>query len=222
MDVQADLKSTKLQEEDKHLIMGMRSSSVEGAAGRKRRCLCVAMTSAVVLIVGVFLLFLILGLTVFKPKRPTTHVDSISLDDLEISLDMARLRARFNATLDMSISVKNPNRVGFTYTNSTAFLRYRGSDVGEVPVPGGRIGARQTLQLNLTLTLMADRLLSNTALYSDAFSGGMLGFQTYIRVAGKVRIVFNFGVVTYTTCDLQIDLANRSLSNQNCRYKTKI
>lgn len=212
MDVEADKEAVK--EDKPHL-----SRTEMGTAIRKRRCVVVAIAC---LIVGIVFLILILGFTVFKPKRPVTTVDFLSLDHLDISLDIARLSIRLNATLGINISVNNPNRVGFKYSDSTAFLRYRGADVGEVPIPGGRIGARQTLHLNLTLTLMADRLLSNTALYADAFSDGTLAFQTFVRVAGRVRIVFNFHVVTYTTCDLQINLANRSLSTQNCRYKTKL
>ncbi|KAI3473067.1 hypothetical protein Pfo_030359, partial [Paulownia fortunei] len=181
-------------------------------------CICLWVTAV---ILGLGLLFLILGLTVFKAKRPVTTVNSVSLDDLDFSVDIARLRVLLNVTLGVGISVNNPNRVGFKYTNSTAFLRYRGNDVGEVPVPSGKIGARDTRSLNLTLTLMADRLLSNSALYSDVISG-TLPFQTYIRIAGKVRILFNIHVVTYTTCDLEINLANRTLSNQKCHYKTKL
>ncbi|GER55687.1 late embryogenesis abundant protein [Striga asiatica] len=143
-------------------------------------------------------------------KRPRTSVDFVSLEDLDSSFDFARLRLHLNLTLDLRISVTNPNRVGFRYTTSTALLRYRGGEVGQVPVPAGRIGSRDTHTLNLTLTLMADRLLTNSAVYSDAISG-TLPLQTYVRLAGKVRILFNFHVVTYTTCDLEIALLNRTV-----------
>ncbi|KAL3839913.1 hypothetical protein ACJIZ3_024504 [Penstemon smallii] len=181
-------------------------------------CICVWITSA---ILGLGLLFLILGLTVFKAKRPVTKINSVGLSDLDVSLDLARLRVVLNVTLDIGVSVENPNRVGFRYTNSTAYLRYRGNDVGEVPIGAGRIGARDTRALNLTLTVMADRLLSNSDLYTDALSG-TLPFQTYIRMEGKVKILFSIHVVTYTTCDLEIDVLNRTISNQKCRYRTKL
>ncbi|KAI3472958.1 hypothetical protein Pfo_030039 [Paulownia fortunei] len=213
MDVQEESSSRSTKQEDK--LMG---SPKHRRTNTRRRCICLWVTAV---ILGLGLLFLILGLTVFKAKRPVTTVNSVSLDDLDFSVDIARLRVLLNVTLGVGISVNNPNRVGFKYTNSTAFLRYRGNDVGEVPVPSGKIGARDTRSLNLTLTLMADRLLSNSALYSDVISG-TLPFQTYIRIAGKVRILFNIHVVTYTTCDLEINLANRTLSNQKCHYKTKL
>lgn len=173
------------------------------------------------MVLGLGLLFLILGLTVFKAKRPVITINSVSLENLDMAVDIARLRVLVNVTLDAGVSVHNPNRVGFKYTNSTAVLRHRGNEVGEAPVPAGRIGPRDTRSLNLTLSLMADRLLSDSALYSDVISG-TLPFQTYIRISGKVRILFNIHVVTYATCDVDIDLANRTLSNLKCHYKTKL
>lgn len=214
----ADSNSTKPKQQDHVVLL---SHPIATRLNLRRRCrLCLLIATA--LILGLGLLFLILGLTVFKAKRPITTVDSLSLSDLDFSVNLAAgLGVHLNATLDVGISVRNPNRVGFRYSHSTAFLRYRGNDVGFVPVPDGRIGARETRQLNLTLTLMADRLLSNSAMYSDLISG-TLPFQTYIRISGHVRILVKIHVVTYTTCDLQIDLGNRALSQQSCHYKTKL
>lgn len=210
MDVEAESSSRSMKQQGYKPMIRNRAS--------RRKCICLSIVAA---ILALGLLFLILGLTVFKAKRPTTTVTSISVEDMDLSFDMARLGVHLNVTLDVGISVDNPNRVGFKYTNSTAFLRYRGKDVGEVPVPAGQIGARDTRSLNLTLALMADRLLSDSTLYTDVISG-TLPFQTYIRIAGKVRILFSIHVVTYTTCDLEIDIAKRALSNQECHYKTKL
>ncbi|KZV36198.1 hypothetical protein F511_14216 [Dorcoceras hygrometricum] len=185
---------------------------------RRRRYICLCLISFVL---GLGLLLLILGLTVFKAKKPTTTVDSVTLSDVEFSIDALRLRVSLNLTLDTDVTVRNPNRVSFKYTNSTCYLRYRGNDVGVVPIPAGRIGARDSRGLNVSLTLMADRLLSNSEFYSDVVSG-TLPLQTYIRISGKVRILFNIHVVTYSTCDLVIDLSDRSVANQTCHYKSKL
>lgn len=217
--VQVDDSSTKPKQQDQ---MGSHSINTSNSSSERRRRCRLCLLVAALVIVGLGLLLLILGLTVFKAKRPITTVDSVSLADLDFSVDLAGgLRVHLNATLDAGISVRNPNRVGFTYSHSTAFLRYRDTDVGEVPVPDGEIGPRQTRPLNLTLILMADRLLSNSAFYSDVISR-TLPFQTYIRIAGHVRLLIKIRVVTYTTCDLEIDLANRALSHQSCRYRTKL
>lgn len=186
---------------------------------KRRRFVC--LWAAIAVIIGLGLLFLILGLTVFKAKHPVTTVNSIALADLNFSIDVAKLRVYLNVSLHTDITVKNPNRVGFRYSNSNAFLRYRGNDVGQVPVPAGEIGARDTRNLNLTLALMADRLISDSDFYSDVISG-TVHFQTFIRLSGKVRILFNIHVVSYTTCDLDINVTTRTLFNQTCHYKTKL
>ncbi|PIN01037.1 hypothetical protein CDL12_21784 [Handroanthus impetiginosus] len=217
MDAQAEsssrARSTKHEAED-----GLMGSPNPRTVKTRRRCICLSVT-AVILALG--LLFLILGLTVFKAKRPVTTVNSVALDDLDFSLDIARFRVLLNVTLDVDMSIYNPNRVGFKYSNGTASLRYRGTDVGVIPVPAGKIGSRDTRSMNLTLTLMADRLLSNSALYSDAISG-TLPFQAYVRIPGKARIIFSIHVVTYTTCDVEVDLGNRTISKQDCNYKAKL
>lgn len=189
-----------------------------GRRKRRRRSICLAVI-ALILLLGIILL--ILGLTLFKAKRPVTNLDSVSLQDFNLSLDILRLRVILNVSLDASLRIKNPNRVGFKFSNSSALLKYRGEVVGEVPIPAGQIGARQTRSMNFTLTLMADRLLSNSQLYSDAISGS-LPFTTYARIPGHVRFLFKIRIVSYTTCDLNIDIMNRNIANQTCHYRTKI
>ncbi|XP_027173397.1 uncharacterized protein LOC113773067 [Coffea eugenioides] len=186
---------------------------------RRKTVVVWAAIIGVILVVG--LVMLILGLTVFKAKRPVTTVNSVSLRDIDVSVDVFRLRVLLNVTLDANIAVNNPNRVGFHYANSTAILKYRGQDVGQVPIPAGHIGPRQTLPMNITLTLMADRLLSNSNLYRDVLSG-TLPLTTFTRISGYVRILFKIHVVSYTTCDLDVDVGNRRLTNQTCHYRTKL
>ncbi|CAK9153769.1 unnamed protein product [Ilex paraguariensis] len=185
---------------------------------RRRRNICLAVIAVILLVV---LIFVILGLTVFKAKRPLTTVNSVSVRDLDFSIDIARVRVLLNVTVDVNLSIKNPNKVGFKYTNSSALLKYRGEVVGEAPIPAGKISADETRQMNLTLTLMADRLLSNPNVYSEVIAG-TLPLQTYTRISGKVQILFKIHVVSYTTCDLTVDIRSRSVGNQTCHYKTKL
>ncbi|XP_047979143.1 uncharacterized protein LOC125221056 [Salvia hispanica] len=185
---------------------------------RRGRCICLSVTAA---LLALGLLLLILGLTVFKARHPTTRMDSVALDDLDFSVDLARLRVVVNVSLALGLTVHNPNRVGFKYHDGTALLRHRGNEIGEVPVPAGRIGARDTRSLNLTLALMADRIVSDSTLFNDVVSG-TLPIQAYVKLSGKVRIVFSIHVATYTTCDVDVILSNRTLSNLKCHYRTKL
>lgn len=185
---------------------------------RRNRNICLGVIAAVLLLA---LILLILGLTVFKAKRPVITVNSVSLKNFDLNLDILRFRVNLNVTLDVHLSVKNPNRVGFRYTNSSALLRYRGEVVGEVPIPAGKINAGETSNMNLTLTLLADRLISNSNLYSDVIAGA-LPLSTSTRISGKVRIVVPIHVVSYATCELNLNVASGSVTNQTCHYKTKL
>ncbi|KAK2996523.1 hypothetical protein RJ639_002762 [Escallonia herrerae] len=185
---------------------------------RRRRNICLAVTLSLLALV---LLIVILALTVFKTKRPVNTVNSVSLKDFDLSLDIARLRVHLNLTLDVNLSIRNPNKIGFKYTNGSALIKYRGEVVAEVPIPAGKIGADKTTAMNLTLTVLADRLLSNSNTYSDVIAGD-LPLTIYTRISGKVKILFSFHVVSYTTCDVNVNVATRSLSHQTCHYKTKL
>ncbi|XP_052174565.1 uncharacterized protein LOC127789662 [Diospyros lotus] len=192
------------------------------AAARKKRARNICLV-AIAVILGLLLILLILGFTVFKAKHPVTTVDSVALKDFKLSLDIARLRVLLNVSLDVDLSVKNPNKVGFKYTNSSALLKYRNQVVGEAPLPAAKIPADRTVPMNLTLTLMADRLLTNSKLYSDVLSG-TLPLSTFTRISGKVQIfnIFKIHVVSYTSCDLNLDVMSRTVANQTCHYKTKL
>ncbi|PON88610.1 Late embryogenesis abundant protein [Trema orientale] len=187
---------------------------------KRRRSLCIGTCAVILVIVTVIV---ILALTVFKPKRPVTTVDSVSLKDLNADLDIRRLRVDLNVTLDVDLSIKNPNKVGFKYRNSSAVLIYRGDQVGDVAIPGGEISADETKRVNVTLTLMADRLLSQSQVYSDVFAGA-LPLSTHTRVSGRVTIlgIFKIHVVSTTWCDFTVNVSNRSVSDQSCTYKTKL
>lgn len=209
-----EVESSKQEENKTMMAQNVRKPDKK----RRRRIICLVVISV---ILALALISTILGLTVFKAKRPVTTVNSVAVSDFDFSFDIARLRVHLNVTVDTSVAVKNPNRVGFKYKNSTALLKYRGDMVGEIPIPAGKIGSRDSMVMNLTLTLMADRVLANSNLYSDMMSG-TLPLQIYTRIAGKVRILFNIHVVSYTTCDLEISISSRNVTKQQCHYKTKL
>lgn len=191
-------------------------------AKRRRRCICFSVALISVLAV-VALLILILALTVFKSKKPVTTVNSVALKDVNVSVTLLPLSVSLNISLDINISVRNPNKVKIKYRNSSAALRYKGHDVGNVPIPAGKIGSDGTKQLNLTLTIFADRLLTDLDIYRDVI-GSNFPVSTYTRISATVRIVnlFNIHVVSTSTCDLNIDILKRRIANQRCHYKNKL
>ncbi|XVE84450.1 hypothetical protein DITRI_Ditri17bG0015100 [Diplodiscus trichospermus] len=198
------------------------SSSLVSGLKRRRKCrnICFGVMGVLIFII---ILIIILAFTVFKAKKPVTAIDSVSLTDLKVSLDLARLQVVLNASLDVDLSIKNPNKVGFKYTDSSAQVNYRGQQIGEVPIPAGKISADETKPMNLTLILMADRLISDSKFFSDAL-GGELPLNTFAKISGKANVLnlFKIHVDSSTSCDFIIFLSNRTVGDQDCKYKTKL
>ncbi|EPS65262.1 hypothetical protein M569_09519 [Genlisea aurea] len=204
-------------ETEEAALNGARKLEVERNLRRRRRTRCICL-SIVAVILFLVILILILSLTVLKPKRPTTKVESVSIENLLLDLNGPQL----NLTLGLVVSLYNPNRVGFSFSNGTALVKYRGNEVGVAPIPAGSIGSRDSISMNLTLTVMLNRLFSNSSTLLNDFLGGVIPLETYVRLKGKVRIVFVIHVVATAVCDLQINLASRSVGGQSCQYETKL
>lgn len=187
---------------------------------RNRTCCCIGTT--ICIIIAIVILILILAFTVFKPKRPVISYNNVSVKDLDISFDITKFKVHLNVTLDVNLSVKNPNKAGFKYSDSTAFINYRGQLVGEVPIPADQISAGETKPMNVSLTLLADRLLSNSNLYSDVQSG-VVPLNSYIRLPGKVKILgLKIRAVSTSSCDFSVYTSNRTIADQSCQYKTQL
>ncbi|OUZ99645.1 Late embryogenesis abundant protein [Macleaya cordata] len=135
---------------------------------RKKRNLCFGLIIGFIVFV---LLIVILGFTVFRAKHTITTVNSIKLKGFWMSLDVPRVGVDLNVTLNLDLSVKNPNKAGFKYGNGSTLLYYRGDVVGEAEIPAGEISPGETIGMNSTLTVLADRLISKSDVYSDVISG---------------------------------------------------
>ncbi|MCL7038073.1 hypothetical protein MKW94_013084 [Papaver nudicaule] len=137
---------------------------------RRNRNLCFCLIAG---LVGFILEIVIMGFTVFKPKNTITTVNSVKLDGFHLSLDVPKLGVDLNVTLSLDLY----------YGNGSSLLYYKGDVVGEAGIPAEEISPGETIGLNTTLTVLADRLISNSDVYSDSMSG-MLPVSTYTEILG--------------------------------------
>ncbi|KAI4365584.1 hypothetical protein MLD38_021555 [Melastoma candidum] len=179
------------------------------------RC-CSACVAVFCLIVIVLIIF---GLTRYMAKNPTTTVDSITIHSIDFSLVTLKL----NLTLGLILTIDNPNRVSFKYHNSTALLNFKGHLIGQVLIPTGYIGSHGTETLNLTLTVFADRLLTNNQAFRDVALGS-LPLNTYTKISGKVRILqfIKLQVLSTSSCNFDVYVYNGTTGEEQCRYRTKL
>ncbi|KAH9300665.1 hypothetical protein KI387_012248, partial [Taxus chinensis] len=130
---------------------------------RRRRVFCCCVTS-IAIIVALVIIGVILAVTVFKVRDPKVTVNSVSLKHFSFKMDVLGLDIDLNVTLDMNLSVKNPNKASFKFGNSTTQLFYRGVNCGQALIPSGKVGADRTIKMNVTVTINGENLVSNSHL----------------------------------------------------------
>ncbi|KAK8964160.1 hypothetical protein KSP40_PGU006832 [Platanthera guangdongensis] len=186
---------------------------------RRYRCLLISLSIFIFLV----LLIVILAVTVFRIRDATTTVNSIKLGGYSTGLNIPNPGLDVNVTLDLDLTAHNPNRVSFRYGAGTADLLYRGEQVGDAAILPGEIGARSSERMNISLTIYATKLIGETALYAEALSGS-IDFQTTTRIPGRVTVmgIFRHHIVTYNSCNMAVNVSNRSVENSNCKYKANI
>ncbi|PKA66974.1 hypothetical protein AXF42_Ash004464 [Apostasia shenzhenica] len=188
----------------------------------RHRCRRCALTS-VAIILCIALLLVILGLTVFRIRSATTTVNAVNLNGLHAGIDIFHLNVDLNVTLDIDLTAHNPNVASFRYGEGSAELFYRGAQIGEAGIPPGEIDAGGSVRMNVTVTIFTDRLIGDPAAYTDLLAGSMV-FQTSTMIPGRVTLLgfLKHDVVTYSSCDLTVDVGSRTVDHSECRYRTKI
>ncbi|KAG2252007.1 hypothetical protein Bca52824_082143 [Brassica carinata] len=194
----------------------METQPPNGGGGKRNRKICICVSLLILILLLIFIVLLVLGLTLFKPKNPTATVDSVAVERLRTSVDVLDFKANLNLTLQAHLALKNPNRVGFSFGSTSALLNYNGQLVGEAPLPANKVGPQKTLRMNITLTLMADRLLSESQVFSDVMSGS-IPVNAFVKVAGKVSVfnMFKIKVKSSASCDVTISVSSRNVTSQH-------
>ncbi|XP_058739850.1 uncharacterized protein LOC131612047 [Vicia villosa] len=185
----------------------------------KKWKVCVAATIGIVILI--ILTVVILAFTVFKPKQVVSTVDSVEVHDMDMGFSVLTMSVNMNVTLDVSVSVKNPNVYGLKYYDGSAQINYRGQLIGEAPIPNGEISGGQTKVVNMTLTLMADRVLTNTRILSDV-SLNTMPLNAFMRVSGEVNVLglIKIHAKSISSCNFNLHISDKKIVNYVCKkYK---
>lgn len=176
---------------------------------------------AVVLGVTVLVLFL----TVFKIKNPEMTLNGIHIDQLFVPGlgTIGDPTISVNATLTADISIKNPNIASFRFWNSTTDFFYDDVTVGYGYAPDGSVKALHSVRMNVTVDVLADRVLVDTnATGSAVFNGGM-NMSSYTDISGRVNVLDfykqNFDV--QLNCTFTLDVFGRTINDSNCHAEVR-
>ncbi|KAJ3701791.1 hypothetical protein LUZ61_005496 [Rhynchospora tenuis] len=135
------------------------------------------------------LLILILSFTLFKVRDPTLTMNSIKVYNFNINVSMGQKNfVSANVTLVGDISIKNPNIVSFKFDRTVTEFYYHEETLGVAYAPAGQLGARNATRLNVTLDVLADRIVEDTNATANALFDGELGLTSYTSVNGRVSV----------------------------------
>ncbi|KAL5206791.1 hypothetical protein ABZP36_035000 [Zizania latifolia] len=192
---------------------------------RRRRCLCCCLLVTLLLLLLVAVTLLVLFLTVFRVRDPTTRLVSTRLSGVAPRLAFPAVSLQLNVTLLLAVAVHNPNPASFTFASGGhSDLSYRGAHVGDAEIAPGRIPSRGDGTVELALTLQADRFAGDlTQLVADV-TAGSVPLDASTRIPGRVAI---FGVlkrhaVAYSDCHIVVAISDMDVQRKECRDRTKL
>ncbi|XP_031096411.1 late embryogenesis abundant protein At1g64065 [Ipomoea triloba] len=171
--------------------------------------------TAVLLVVAVAII--VLASTVFHVKDPTIKMNTIRIEGLSF-LSTGNLNPGVNLTLVSDLSVKNPNAASFKFNDAAeTSLLYGGKVVGEAKIPAGNARARRTLQLNVTVDVMVEKLLEVPRLKSDLVTGE-LPVAIYTTIHGKVKVlrIVKKSATLKMNCSMSFNILRQDIENLDC------
>lgn len=184
---------------------------------KSRRICCFIVLLLIVIVAVCAALFL----TILKPRPPEIIPHPARLRNVTIEMFPA---PNLNATLNMTITVKNPNYGDCWYKNTTAQVYYRGSPVAELPLEDGAVPARGQLDVFALANLTGDKVMSSPGFLAD-IGAGSLNFTAVAHMPVKVRVlkIIKFHVRVVVSCDLSVLVSDQSYDVvSTCRSKLKI
>ncbi|KAI4338693.1 hypothetical protein MLD38_023719 [Melastoma candidum] len=157
--------------------------SAEFDLHRRSCCLrCCGCVTALLLILAVTTL--VLFFTVLRIKDPVLTAEHVTFHQLLRSTSLGAS----NFTVEITVSMRNPNAAAFRYENMTTRLYYGGEIVGEGGVvPPGKTGPRGRKQLNVTVEVEGGKVAGAERFVGD-WRNGNLSFHTEMRVPGRVKL----------------------------------
>ncbi|PIN20090.1 hypothetical protein CDL12_07225 [Handroanthus impetiginosus] len=181
---------------------------------RKKRMKCfVYLVAFIVFQTAVILIF---GLTIMKVRTPRFRVRSASFNTFNVAT--ANTNPSFNIQMLAELGVKNANFGHYKYQNSTIEFYYRGTKVGEAPVPKARAKARSTRKFNVIVDLSSTNVPTN--LLADEFrNSAIIPLTSQSKLRGKVEImkIMKKNKSTNMNCTMEINISSEQLGNISCR-----
>ncbi|TXG47089.1 hypothetical protein EZV62_026383 [Acer yangbiense] len=187
-------------------------------SGGLRLCICVTSILFIILLV----VFIILFLTLLKPKEPKIVTQSVTLENFNLVGLWPAVKIQLNVTLGMVLTINNRNYGGFKYQDGVAYVNYHGVLVAEAPIENGSIPARGRHNISSSMTIFADKVIGNSNFEGDHRSG-VLNFSASTTLHGKVSMLkyFKMKAASHSSCDISIFVQNETIDS-DCKSKVRL
>ncbi|KAK8604262.1 hypothetical protein V6N13_099210 [Hibiscus sabdariffa] len=174
-----------------------------------------------VTVILIVMVFIILALTLFKPKNPEITVHPQGLENIGFDLRVSNV-STINSTVAMVVTVNNRNYGSFNFKNATGFINYRGDVVAMVPIQQSLVPPRREFNISTAADFTVERLIMNTTFWADVLSGSV-NFSADATLHGKVTMfnVFKFHASAHSSCDISIFVLTRNIQSI-CKTKIKL
>lgn len=188
---------------------------------RRSRCLkCCGCTTVVLGVIGITILILVL--TVFKVKDPKVNLNYVTIKGLETATAF-NLVPSANLTIEIELSIKNPNAAAFKFKNVTTGIYYDNVFIAEAYNPNGKAKANKTFRVKVTVDVMLQTLLRIPRFLGD-LAARELPVSTRSNIRGKVEIIkiIKKKVGVKVNCSLTVNLAGQDYKDLDCKRSVSL
>lgn len=162
-----------------------------------------------------------LSLTVFKPKQPVITAHTVGLENLHFPIFPGG-HTEVNITIEMVITIDNPNYVSFKYGNTTAYVTYHETNVAEFAIEEHLVHAHANLTVTTSADFMLSKLISSPYFLND-FSSGCLNLNSTATLNGQASLlkIFKLHFRALSSCEILFFIHSKHVESK-CKSKLKL
>ncbi|XP_057747351.1 uncharacterized protein LOC130966552 [Arachis stenosperma] len=185
----------------------------------KRALCCCGCITALFCIVAVILI--VLSFTVYNVTDPEVRLNGVTIINgtLNLKANATSPSPSGDVTLLADLSVKNRNSFAFRYGTTTTTVYYEGRGIGEGTIPPGKTKGKRTMRFNVTMQVVAQKLVDAPGLRSDVEDDQAVNISSYARIDGKVKVLnlFYRKVVVLLNCTVEYNVTTGHIFHgDNC------
>ncbi|KAK9094466.1 hypothetical protein Scep_025935 [Stephania cephalantha] len=170
------------------------------------------------IILFIIIVTTISGFVVFHVKDPQILISRARILNIKYMNGSNIPDPSANITIEVDVSIKNPNLASFQYEDGSTTLSYHDINIGEAKTPGGIAKGRCTRRVHLILKFVMEKLFLDEAFSSDIKSGIVI-INGYTYFEGRVKAFGAFIKHVYlgVDCEIMVNITSIQVHDQSCR-----